>query len=194
MKKTELILIVIVIVSILLSIVNLPGGVLFTTLSILSLSGLYFYLGLFLFNGIPLKGIFKKSSYKGLSVVRILGTMFLGLVYAALLIGILFKFNYWPGGHFLLLTGINLLILSIIVLFLKTLLSKTVFYKKYLFQSIAFLVVAVAFYFIPFGYIERIKFRNNPEILAVVEALSKDINNQALWDKYFYLSSRNNAQ
>ena len=72
----------------------LREGLLPLILSLLVLSTLYCYFGFALFNNIRLKEIFKKDRHTEISVLRIIGAVFSGMILSTYVIGILFKLQY----------------------------------------------------------------------------------------------------
>ena len=115
MKKAEIILGAIALTALALNLLLVPGGGVLTVLSLSTLSVLYMYLSFAIFNGIRLRQIFKKDSYKGISKMRIVGAILTGLALSMTTIGLLFKFQSWPGATMNLAIGLLGLAIALIV-------------------------------------------------------------------------------
>ena len=138
MKRFELIVGLIAILGIALKIIHIPGGGILIVLALSTLSVFYYVFSFAFFNSIRLRDIFKKVSYKGTNTKRIIGTIGLGYTLSTLIIGGLFKLQFWPGAAMVLMTG---LVTTGIVLFIALIFyfrnkADTVFYTG-VFKKIA---------------------------------------------------------
>lgn len=104
MKKTEFALILLTLFALTLKLFQLTGASTLTVLSLFALSIYYQFFSFALFNNISFRGIFKKSSY--INTKRIIAAIGVGCILASLIIGILFKLQYWTGANYLLTTGL----------------------------------------------------------------------------------------
>jgi hypothetical protein len=116
MKKTEIILFILICIAFIMKIMNWPYNALIITFSCLFLSMLYMSLGFAIFNNISFKGIFKKESFKSISTLRIVGGVGLGFIFSMLVIYSLFRIQFWPYGQFGLQTSLILLAISVIII------------------------------------------------------------------------------
>jgi hypothetical protein len=115
MKKIEFIISVFSIIALGLNLFLIPGGAILTILALSALSVFYLYLSFVLFNDINLTKIFRKDSYKGKHPMNFVGAIVSGYVLSMTIIGILFKFQLYPGATFILEVSLaGLLILTII--------------------------------------------------------------------------------
>ena len=130
MKTTEKILGIIIVLSLVLKIFNIPGNSVLFVFSVSFLVMIYFYLGFALFNEIPLKGIFKKKSYENIHGLRIIGAVFSGMSLSMILAGILFKIQHWPGENTQLASGLVLSAIIILVALSKYIKRKGPFYRR----------------------------------------------------------------
>jgi hypothetical protein len=116
--KTEKVLSIVFIISILFKIFHWPGGSMLLILSLMGLSFCYFPLGFVFFKT---KGM--KNEKAGVSIV-------FGWLLTVSIIGILFKLMYWPGAAFMLIIGtMTSFFLSIIAYVLYNKSEET--FKKY---------------------------------------------------------------
>lgn len=105
MKRTELILSFISLGGLIGQILLLPASKEIVTVSFTFFSIFYFFFTMPYFLGIPLKKVFSKFSYLEISIMRIIGTVFLGFVLASIMIGIMFKLLVLPGAYEMLSIG-----------------------------------------------------------------------------------------
>lgn len=183
MKKTEVILIGLVILALIMKFFHLPGSGILTVLSLLSISMIYFYFGFALFNNIRLRKITKKESYEGISTKRIVGGIGSGFVLSISTIGILFKFQSWPGASMQIWVGlIGLVIVSVISLIKIS--KGTDNYYSYILKRIAvFGSICVILTVIPTKDWLNWKYPNNPDYVNAVLDAKANPDNRELWDK-----------
>ena len=132
MKTFERILGIMFVIAIIMKLLLIPGGDILATLSLTFLSLFYLFLGFAFFNKIKLKNIFSQSSYKDISVLRIMGAIGAGWGFSAICNGILFKMMHWPDAGVYMLSGlIPIFVVAIIALF-KFFRSKSDFYQTIL--------------------------------------------------------------
>lgn len=152
-------------------------------LCLLLLSSLYFALGFALFNNIRLRNIFKKESYKGISTLRIIGTIGAGIALSIIVIGVQFKFYSWPFRNQHLIIGLSLLAIITIPVIIKFITTNGLFYRNLLIRF--FIIGSVGFIFLQVSSEEliEIKFRKYPDYVEAKKALLKDSQNEALNQK-----------
>lgn len=115
MRNLEITLIGTALVGVTFRLLHLQGSGLFIGVSMLLLSVIYLVFGFAILNNISLKGLFKKSSYVSFSILRIVFTILYGIVLSALVIGILFKIQHFPGGDLSFWFSIPLLVIGLFV-------------------------------------------------------------------------------
>ena len=130
MKKLELIFTGLIFLGFIIRFTPIPGGSLTYTIGFLMLALLYYSLGFVYFNDIPIKKIFKKESYKGISVLRIIGAVGLGISLATVLIGILLLIHELPNGQQNLIIGLIFTGIVALISIYKLFKTKDKFYKK----------------------------------------------------------------
>jgi hypothetical protein len=183
MKRTELILIGIAVLALLMKFLHLPASGILTVLSLSSISVIYMYLGFALFNNLRFRKIFKKESYKEISTKRIIGGVGAGLALSVSAIGILFKFQSWPGASVNLIIGIVGLTVVTIISLIKMQKNTDNYYSNILKRVAGFGAICIFLLAIPTKTWLGWKFPNNPEyVQAVIDAQAKP-NNQELWQK-----------
>jgi hypothetical protein len=174
MKKFELIVGFIAILGIFLKILHIPGGSILTVLAFSTLSMFYYVFSFALFNGISLRNIFKKVSYKDTNAKRIIGAIGLGWALSAILTGVLFKLLFWSGANIQLRGGLYAigLILPIATIFYFR--NKTDYYKR-IFKRIAIYGgLGLILYLMPSSTLVDIYYRNNPEYAELYKKVLTD--------------------
>ncbi|MEX0810735.1 MAG: hypothetical protein WD048_00875 [Chitinophagales bacterium] len=179
MKKFELSIGLIAILAIVLKILNIPGGSLLTVLAFLTLS-IFYYLSFALFNGIRLREIFKSAAYKDTNAKRIIGAVGLGFALSAILMGALFKLEFWPGGTIQLKIG---LVITGVILVIATIFynrNKIEYYRR-IFKRIAIIGgLGLILYLTPTTTLVDIYYRNNPDYADLFKRVLADPDNQEL--------------
>lgn len=118
MKQTERVLIVLAVIGLIMKLSLIAGGAILLVLAISALACFY-YLGFALFNDIRLRHIFKKASYANASPGRIIGAIGASFGLSGMLVGILFRLQFWPGAAINLLAGIVLTAILLLVALVK---------------------------------------------------------------------------
>jgi len=145
MKKTETYLIIVILVSYVAHILNIQMGSEVFGLSTFGLGSFYLIFGLVFFNNIPLKGVFKKSSYVDISFGKKVGSIGLGFGLSIAIYGSLFMLLKLPGGLELIIISTTTLFSAIPVLLFKLISKeqdKSTFYTKILFRIIPILLLS----------------------------------------------------
>lgn len=181
MKLTEKVLILLIVLALLMKFLNIPGGGVLLSFSGMLLYVLYFFLAFAFLNGIRLRRIFNRSSYQGLSALRVISTIGTGIAMASVWGGILFRFQFWPGASPMLLCGLLMLLVITCIAFFR--LNGEPFYRRILIRSCVLIVCGGIMASIPSETLSRIQYRNYPDYLAAREALMKDPENKMLQHK-----------
>ncbi len=135
----------------------IPGGGFIIGISLTSLSMLYYPLGLFSLNEIPIHRIFKKQTYKEMTATRIIGAILGGIVFSILTVGIMFNVLIIPGAYFMLGTGLSgglIFLIVFIVLYLRN--RENTFLRTMMIRSV--LIVAISGFFISLPTLTLVKF------------------------------------
>ncbi len=135
MRKLELILMTLIVLSTILWFFTLPFVGIFMLILINLLAVFYLGFGLLLFNKIKFKNLLKKDSYKDISGLRKIGSIVTGLSFSLICIGSLFKLQSYSGAETILIDGLILLFVVAIISILKFLKSRSDFYKRILIRS-----------------------------------------------------------
>jgi hypothetical protein len=165
MKKTEIILLALMLAAMILEICDIPGGGALLALSSLLLSLLYLFCGFAFFNTIQLRNIFKSASYSGISWKRILFSIATGCVLFLMVMGILFRIQYWAGSAVMLTMGIIPSIFVLVFAIIKAVPAKSIFYPKVIKRLAVFLALGIFLYLLPRSFMLDIRYRNEPETL-----------------------------
>ncbi len=183
MKKVELLLVGLSVLAFIMNYFHLPSSQLLIIFSLFSISLVYFYLGFALFNDIRFRRIFKKESYNGISKNRIIGGVGVGLALSFSAIGILFKFQSWPGASEQLGIGLLGLVIVTVISLIKIKKSTNNYYPNILKRAVCFGTVCAFLVVIPTGSWLNWKYPNNPEYVNAVLNARANPDNQELWDK-----------
>jgi len=140
------------------------------TISITLLLFIYYPFGFALFNKIEIRKLLKKDSYKGITVLRILGAIGIGMSLSALCLGMFFKLFNYPGGNYILKTGLSTSLIMLPFLLFKYFKSGGDYYIRIL-KRIAVIgslgLVILGFSSMTFT---RIKYHNYPEYIKACES------------------------
>lgn len=183
MKKAELILILIAILAVTLHLLNIGGGSFLTTIFSLILSLLYFPLGIFLFNDVKLSRIGKKESYNGLNVFKQVSFVLIGMALQVLVLAILFKVMFWPGANIMSVMGLVTIVPVFIISVIAFINGPRKFFSKIVKRVIVYSGLAMLLAFMPKYYFLDIKYREYPELAAVLKAYYEDPGNAELHKK-----------
>ncbi len=183
MKKFEKIILILIVIALIMKFSLIPGGSVLVGISLTILSIIYYLLGFAFFNGIRLRHVFKKQSYKGISALRVIGGIGTGMGLSTIIIGIQFKLLHVAGADMMLKVGLGTTIVILFIAFIKFLKAKDEFYKL-IFSRIAIigglgLILAV----LPALTLTKIQFRNHPEYIEAYKEFLNDPQNEELRKK-----------
>ena len=185
MKKTELIFATLSIIALGMNFLLVPHSGIFTTLSLMSLSMIYFYFGFAFFNEINLRAIFVKDSYKDISLLRIIGAIGAGIALSLTIIGLLFTFNSWSGSSVSLGAGLFGLLIVTILGLVRNSKNKSKFYTQ-IFKRVAIIGALGLFFFLtPKTTWVELKYRKHAEYVKAYKEAIANPDNKALWDKVY---------
>jgi hypothetical protein len=183
MKKVEITLWLFSIVALLCNLLLLSIGNMLTILSFGTLSLFYFYFSFAIFNGIELRRIFKRDSYKSTKTLRIIGAVGVGISLSTIAIGLLFIIQSWQGGVMELSVGLYSLLVISAVAAIKYVLTKSSYYSRILIRSIIFGGIGLVFILLPEHAWRDFKYRNHPAYLEAVRNSDASPEDEKLWDK-----------
>lgn len=180
MKKIELILGLTTLIAAVLNLFDYPMSTQLLIVSIGNLSLFYMYLSIPLFNEIPVRRMFSRASYEGISKGRFIGSLAVGLTFSAALIGLLFKLMIWPNAILELLLALVGLLIGLAVGIWRYRLAQDVFYTR-LFKRIGiFLVLVILGLALPKYAILEFKYSEFPSYIEAFKARSDNPNNVEL--------------
>jgi hypothetical protein len=113
LKKTEIILASILIISLGMKFLEIPGSAPLLILSGCGLSLMYLFFSFLLLNDIKLRNLVKNESYNHTSVSTIVIAIFTGFSISAFFNGFVFKIMHWPGGSIMLYGGLTITIICL---------------------------------------------------------------------------------
>ena len=181
MKKFEIIVGFIAVLGISLKIFHIVGGSILTVLALFTLSIFYYVFSFALFNDIRdirLQDIFRKGAHKdtnakGIKVfVQILWSWTIPMV----LIGGLFKLQFWQGGNMPLLLGT----LTIGFILLIATISKEDYYRRIFKRTLIYGVFGLVLYLTPLSTLVDVYYGNHPEYAELYKKVLADPNNLEL--------------
>lgn len=181
MKRIEQITAALGVIGILMKLLLISGGdaVLGIALSFVAL--IYYPLGFFYFNSIPISKIFKKESYKNMTFAKGAAALGGGLIFAMLLIGILYKLLQFPGAEFMLTIGLKAGTLFLVVLLISYFMNReSLFLKKMLSRAILFVGISGVLFAIPGLVLVKVFYRDNPEFIKAYEKAAMNPNDRDL--------------
>ncbi len=183
MKPTEITLAILAAAAIVLDMLLVPGAGVAMVLLLSALSVLYFWFGFALFNGIRLRDVIKKDSFKGISSLRKVGAIGAGVALAYTLIGILFELRIWPGAGVTQINGLVLLAVVTGIGLFKYTRNKSPYYTR-IFKRVAIIGgLAVILLVTPSTTWLAFKYRNHPAYLEALTQALADPRNEELWMK-----------
>ncbi len=183
MKLTEKILVCIALLGIIFKIFLLPGGGLLIVISTGILSMLYFFLGLSIFNNIPLKKMFTEKTFENVSALKIVGSIGFGFSLSTLVIGIMFNIQFWAGATLMLITGLISSFLCFIIILIRSDENKTTFYKNVFIRTAIFGLFGLMMFSVPKMTLFEFFHRDQPAYVQAVRNLNADPTNKALQEE-----------
>ncbi len=142
MKKIELSLLIISLVGIILVIAGLEAAWYVVVPFLILLGIFYYFFGFALLNNIPPNGIFKSGSYKGISPLRIFGSVLAGIALSWVPVAVLFRLGEYPMGGTLSLFAVTSTFLVLIILtILHITQKKKIHFENIIRFGIAFLII-----------------------------------------------------
>ena len=167
MRKIEIISGLVVLIGLIMRLNFIPGGSLFLLLALTTLGFIYNILGFAIFNGIGLRQIFKKESYKGLTPLKIFGAIGVGWVLSSTCMGILYKILQWSDAENILITGLVLTLILLIIALMRFVKNKAPFYKRILKRIALIGGFGLILSFVSDLTLVKIEFRNHPRYIEV---------------------------
>ncbi|MCU4166090.1 hypothetical protein [Carboxylicivirga caseinilyticus] len=183
MKKIELILGIIVFIGFLMYLFLVPGSTLLILLSLGLLTIFYYVFSILLFNKIELKQNISAKTFKGISKLRIIISIASGLALSLTCGGILFRILHYPGAKKLLFLGLIATLIVLITSIIKFVRDKDNCYLMILNRLTIIGALGLILVLISELTIAKIRFRNYPEYIHIIEALSADPQNEELRTK-----------
>ena len=180
--KTEKTLSIFLILGLILKFNNISGGTILTALV------------LFIFALIYLFGSFYFLSIDGVKNQKIILTVFSGVFFSFVPLGILFKIQFWPGGTALLFFGslINLLLYFIVLKINKIETELVGYYKNLRFRAVLFVCLSSIIFLIPKQEILKLEYGNNTKLIHYYNLYTDNPDNIELQNQYFeYLDKLN---
>ena len=159
------------------------GGGPMIAVSLLLLSGLYFFLSFSLLNGIKLRNIFRKSAYTTIPSLHIVGAALTGFVLFQTCLGLIFGTLIWTGYKQFLLISI-ILCVPVVILSIAFRSRDKVYYYRILTRVIPLAgICIVLLLFSPRSYVLEMLYHNHPSFIDAQERSWKDPSDRDLRNK-----------
>lgn|SRR6185437_1430282 len=192
MKKAEIILTLIALSTLLMKLCLVSGITIFIVMSLSLLSCFYFYTGFAFFNGMSLIKMTKGEKYKDIRSRRVVGGVATGLALGLAVIGILFKFQSFPGASFNLIMGIFSTGVIIAISTIKYFKTRDAYYTTILKRVLVYFTICLTLYLVPRNTFFEFMHRDRPAYVKVMEKAWDNPGNEALqdsvdaaWDKTY---------
>ena len=155
MRFLEKVLTVLALIGILMKLAAIAGGIFLTALALICLSVLYLIFGFFVFNNIRLRDSFKKSSYTGITAIKVIGSVISSIVLSISIAAICFRLLYWNGNAIVLLTGLGINIIFTFTIILVIAIKSALFYRNILIRSAILLIIMSCLAITPLNSFKR---------------------------------------
>lgn len=180
MRKTEIILTILILLAIVLNYSRVDFSTLLLVLSCMGLSILYCFLGVCFLNNLGFKEIRHKIPFKGIVSSRIVLSIFSGIVLSMTIIAILFKVLWWGAsliGFSIILPMLSVIAIIALVMYVKT---KADFYKYLLIRMGFYGMISFVLFLTPLTTLLEIKYSGYPDYIETQKKLWEDPNNLEL--------------
>ncbi len=183
MRRIELNILGIVILSLIFSLINISTGGTFLVMSLTLYSLFYLAFGIAIFNGINFRKILKKESYNNISKKRIFGAIILGFSFSILILGFLFKLMIWPNGQSMISNGLKITLFISVIFIIYYFIKKPKNLKNNFIRIGVITLIGVIMLFVSTKKLIEIYYRNNPEFVEIYKKSIDNPNNQELYKK-----------
>jgi hypothetical protein len=190
MKKIEFVLGLIAIIGVSLKLLNISGGAFLIVITFSALS-IFYYLSFAFFNNIKFKEIFKSSAYKDTNAKKIIGAVVLGLSLSAIIMGILFKLQFWSGGSNQLEVGLVALGIISVITIIFYYRNKINYYKMIFIRIGVIGGLGLIVYLIPSDTLVDIYYGDKPAYAELYKRVLADPYNKELNEELYQMSQKN---
>ena len=185
MRKIEPLLGFIIVAAVILKLNLIPGGSVLCVFAFSILGFIYSILGFAIFNEIRFRHVFKKESYKGLTPLKIIGTIGFGWALSSTCMGILFKVLLWSGADTILISGLIQTLIVLIVALIQFAKNKAPFYKR-VFKRIAIIGgFGLILSFVSDLTIVKMEYRNHPRYIEAFKEAQNNPEDETLKEKEY---------
>lgn len=162
MKKIEFALISMCVLSFIFRLFNNHIGSIVLTFFFLALIAFYLFLSFAYFNDVTFKGLFKKSSYKGIKRIRIFSGILAGFMLALFNYSIFAILERIPGG-FVTIYLFSIPMTALIIVFLIKAIKKSSFHSKAIFRLIPVFIISLFIFTLPRPTFIKLKHSEYPD-------------------------------
>lgn len=183
MRKRELILGLFAVLAILLNLAGIPWDG-FLTVTSLTLLAMLYYFGFPLFIGIRLRDVFTRSAYSHTNAKRIIGAVGFGWALSVIIMGALFKVQFWPGGNVQLAVGLIATGVISIIASIFYFRNKDEYYKR-IFKRVAIIGgLGLILYLTPTNTLIDVRYGDNPEYAELFKKMLANPEDKELRDQW----------
>ena len=112
---------------------------------------------------IPVRNIFKKEAYIGISPLLILGSIIIGWDYSVLVLGVLFKYLLLPGNSTLLVSGLFFITLMTALGFFFVRTKHPLVFDRFMRHTLVISGFGLVFHVLPAEKIIEIQYSDYPD-------------------------------
>lgn len=158
-----------------------PGGSenLAAGMTLLALT--YCPFGIFHFNGIGFRKLFRGQGFQGVSFLGKVASFGIGSILSILIIGSLFKLLILPGAEEMLIIGLAGGTIAVIITLAAFLIKKSTLRGRLLGRSFVWILLAGAAYSTSGMTIIKAQYRDFPELIDAYEEAYENPDDQELW-------------
>ncbi len=183
MKKTEIVLGIILIAGIIQRWFYLPLGTPLTILSLLIFTVVYLFLTVAILNDIKLKDLFKGETFKDISNYQITNSVLTGVSLAIVNLGLYLMLIHSAGAKLMILLGLLGLSVILIIGLTKYLKNKTTYFSRLFIRIAIFGSIGLTLFLTPIIFWTEIQHSDHPAYVQAVREAYENPENKELWVK-----------
>lgn len=183
MKKAEILISIFSFIAFMCYILLIDGGEIFTTLILLFFSLFYLVCGFALLNRIQISNIFKKQSYYGLNILRIICSILIGFALSIAVLGVMYGLLTFAGVKVMLWKGLSALAIALLFISIEFIINKSDLYKSVLPRILIWSGLCLLLFEMPQSKILEFKYRKFPNYVQAIQNSLSDPTNKQLREK-----------
>lgn len=180
MRKLELICGGIALLSLIGGFMDVPLSGVFLLLSMSILAMLYYPLGALLFNGIRMREALNGKSFQAVPKGHLALGFVGGFILCPMMLGVIFKWNMWPGADMMLRVALGLAIIFLLIVMAMAKGRLEDFHRRIFVRFAIAGTLAALFSLLSTLHIVELRYRDQPELVQAWEAHLANPDNEAL--------------